>query len=46
MQLGYPDIQDSVILSDPDDWIFVTRPQMLGFPAYMDFLLKIGAIPP
>jgi hypothetical protein len=47
VQLGYPDIQDSVILSDPDDWIFVTRPQtQFGHQPYMDFLLKIGAIPP
>ena len=44
--LGYRDIQDSVILSDPDDWIFVTRPKVLALPAYLSYLTKIGAIPP
>ena len=42
--LGYRDIQDSVILGDPTSAIFVTRPEALGLPAYMDALVKMGAI--
>jgi hypothetical protein len=44
VQLGYSDIQDSVIMSDPDEWIFVTRPRVLATPAYLTYLKQIGAL--
>ena len=44
VHLGYSDIQDSVIMSDPDEWIFVTRPRILAAPFYLTYLKQIGAL--
>ncbi len=46
VRLGYSDIQDSVIMSDPDEWIFVTRPRISAVPAYLTYLKQIGALQP